>query len=291
MRLTSRQQVILGYNSASSEARVQALVAQIEALPHKPTAHPARGDLGSADGPAELMASLVRWRPDLRLDILVNNAGVERALPLGSIAAADYAAVFDVNVRGVLLLTQAALPYLLPEDAAAAADGATARIVNIGSVGGRHAFADLSLYCASKAALEGLTRVWAAELGGARRAGRSRGATVNCICPGPVQTELLDGVPAEVVDAQRAATLVGRRLGTVQEVADAVAMLAGRDGAWISGQCISVSGVSVWLLSVSGCFPCLHSLPPPLMPCVPGTSADSSVTAGLGHLLVTAGSA
>jgi 3-oxoacyl-[acyl-carrier protein] reductase len=158
---------------------------------------------------------------------VVNNAGRERVCTLGSVSAADYDAVFDVNVRGVLLLTQAALPHLR----------APARIVNLSSVGAPRAFTGLGLYCASKAALEGLTRCWAAELG-------ADGTTVNCVDPGPVMTELLEKIPEEHVARQRAETPIGRRLGTIEEIADVVAMLVGREGAWITGQCISASGVS-----------------------------------------------
>lgn len=175
---------------------------------------------------------MCRWRggpATTQVDILVNNAGVERVRALGDITAADFAAVYDVNVRGVLLVTQAVLPHLR-------APGG--RVVNIGSVGARAGFRDLSLYCSSKAALEGLTRCWAAELGG-------RAVTVNCVNPGPVQSEMLANIPPAIVDAQKAATPLENRLGTVQEVADIVAALAGRDGAWITGQVISASGVSI----------------------------------------------
>lgn len=112
------------------------------------------------------------------------------------------------------------------------------RIINIGSVGGRSAFKDLSLYCASKAALEGLTRSWAAELG-------SNGTTVNCVAPGPVASKMLDNIPKDIVERQTAATPIGNRLGTAEEIANVVASLASRDGAWVTGQVISASGVSV----------------------------------------------
>lgn len=140
----------------------------------------------------------------------------------------DYDSVFNLNARGVILLTQALLPYL----------SSNGRIINIGSVGGRSAFKSLSLYCASKAALEGLTRCWAAELGG-------NGTTVNCVCPGPVQSELLDNIPKDIVEKQKASTPIQGRLGTVEEIANVVAGLAGKDGAWITGQTISASGVSL----------------------------------------------
>ncbi len=176
-----------------------------------------------------MTSSLLAWRgQDLSIDIIVNNAGVESVKGLAEIGVSDYDAVFNLNVRGVILLTQALLPYL-------AKNG---RIVNIGSIGGRSVSENLSLYCASKAALEGLTRCWAAELGG-------NGTTVNCVCPGPVASELLDKIPKYLVERQKEITPIENRLGTVEEIANVVAGLAGRDGAWITGQAISVSGVSV----------------------------------------------
>lgn len=195
-------------------------------------------DLSTLEGASQLIANLKEsWEPTLntplKIDILVNNAAVERVKSLASIELADYDAVYNLNVRGIILVTQAVLPYL-------ATDTGGGRIINIGSVGGRSAFKDLSLYCSSKAALEGLTRCWAAELGG-------NGTTVNCVNPGPVQSDMLDNIPKDIVDMQKATTPLQNRLGTVEEVANVVAALASKDGAWITGQVISASGVSVFL--------------------------------------------
>lgn len=100
-----------------------------------------QADLGTLEGPKHLIGEAARWAA--KIDILVNNAGLERVKGLGELSAEDYSAVFDVNVRGTILLTQAALPYLNPN----------ARVVNISSVGARAGFKNLSLYCSSKAAL------------------------------------------------------------------------------------------------------------------------------------------
>ncbi|KAK5624838.1 hypothetical protein RRF57_000554 [Xylaria bambusicola] len=221
--------VVITYISTKSETRVKEICARIEALPHKPSAHGIQADLSSLTGSELVTSSFLAWRGNSpSIDILVNNAGVETVRDLGQITINDYDTVFNLNVRGVILLTQALLPYI-------AKNG---RIINVGSVGGRSAFKSLSLYCASKAALEGLTRCWAAELG-------SSGTTVNCVCPGPVQSELLDNIPQDIVERQKATTPLGNRLGTIEEIANVVAGLAGKDGAWITGQVISVSGVSI----------------------------------------------
>ncbi|KAI1874977.1 uncharacterized protein JN550_002406 [Neoarthrinium moseri] len=218
--------VALAYTSPSSETKVKALAHKIQSLPHKPAAHCVRADLSSVDGAKEVISSLRAWtHDDPHVDILVNNAGLERVRSLAELTVDDYDAVYDLNVRGVILLTQALLPHLNPG----------ARIINIGSVGARAGFKELSLYCSSKAALEGLTRCWAAELGG-------NGTTVNCVNPGPVQSEMLDNIPKEIVEMQKKQTPLQNRLGTVEEVAGVVASLADADMAWVTGQVISVSG-------------------------------------------------
>lgn len=122
-------------------------------------------------------------------------------------------------------MTQAVLPHLAPKS----------RIVNISSVGARAGFANLSLYTSSKAAMEGLTRSWAGELGG-------NGTTVNCVSPGPVQSEMLESIPKEIVKMQMDNTPVESRVGTMQEVSSVVGWLAGEESGWVSGQVINVSG-------------------------------------------------
>jgi 3-oxoacyl-[acyl-carrier protein] reductase len=160
-----------------------------------------------------------------KVHILINNAGIELVKRLGNITPEDFASVYDVNVRGTLLMTQAVLPFLAPRG----------RIVNISSVGARAGFAGLSVYCSSKAAIEGLTRCWAAELG-------HNGTTVNTVNPGPVQSEMLDNIPEEIVEAQKKATPLQNRVGTVEEVADLVGWLASEESRWVTGQTISASG-------------------------------------------------
>ncbi len=109
------------------------------------------------------------------------------------------------------------------------------RIINVSSVGARSGFKVLSLYCSSKAAVEGLTRCLAAELG-------PKGHTVNAIEPGQVQTDLLNGIPKEVVEMQKKMTPAGNRLGTTDDIAQIVGFLADESSRWVTGQAISASG-------------------------------------------------
>jgi 3-oxoacyl-[acyl-carrier protein] reductase len=80
-----------------------------------------------------------------------------------------------------------------------------------------------------------MTRCWAAELGG-------EGHTVNAVNPGPVQSQLLENIPKEIVEMQKAQTPVQNRIGTVDDVAQVVAWLASEESRWVSGQVISASG-------------------------------------------------
>jgi 3-oxoacyl-[acyl-carrier protein] reductase len=159
------------------------------------------------------------------IDILVNNAAQELDKALLETTADDFAKIYDVNVRGVLLMTKAVVPHLRKPG----------RIINMSSVGSRAGFAKLALYCSSKSALEGLTRCLAMELG-------DDGHTVNAVLPGPTESEMLDNVPKYIVDMQKAWTPVERRIGKQNEIAKVVAMLAEEQSSWISGQCISASG-------------------------------------------------
>lgn len=175
------------------------------------------------DSPAKIVSETTSAYD--RIDILINNAALQITKSLSEISVEEYTRLYDVNVRGVMLLTQAVLPHLR----------APGRIINISSVGARAGFAELSLYTGSKAALEAMTRSWAAELGG-------DGTTVNAVAPGPVKSEMLEGIPEAIVKAQVEGTPVEKRVGTAEEVSAVVCWLAGEESGWVSGQTLNLSG-------------------------------------------------
>ncbi|MDG9701435.1 SDR family NAD(P)-dependent oxidoreductase [Streptomyces sp. DH37] len=159
-----------------------------------------------------------------RLDILVNNAGVAALGPIDGVTREDVDRTLYVNVRAPYLACQAAVAHM----------GEGGRIVTVGScVVERVAFPGASLYAAGKAALTGLTKALARELG-------PRGITANLVHPGPVDTEMnpADGPDAEY---QSGLTALGR-YGRPEEIAATVAHLAGAQGRYITGASIAVDG-------------------------------------------------
>ncbi|MCJ2046868.1 3-oxoacyl-ACP reductase FabG [Methylobacterium sp. J-078] len=158
------------------------------------------------------------------LDILVNNAGIARGGAVAEMSLADIDAILDVNVRSVVLASQAAISHLT--------DGG--RIISIGScLGERVPFPGVTVYSMSKSALLSFTRGLARELG-------PRGITVNLVQPGSTDTDMnpADGAQS---DMQRAMTALGH-YGTPEDIAATVAFLASPTARQITGTTITVDG-------------------------------------------------
>jgi NAD(P)-dependent dehydrogenase (short-subunit alcohol dehydrogenase family) len=155
-----------------------------------------------------------------RLDIVVNNAAVFASAPLDSLTLEQWDMVFETNARGPFLVAREALPHLR------ATQG---RIVNIGSLGGIHAWASHAHYCASKAALHSLTQAMAKSF--------APEVSVNCVAPGWIEMD--GGVSA--TGAHFAAKTPMRRNGSVEDVAQAVLFFAAGPH-FVSGQVLAVDG-------------------------------------------------
>jgi NAD(P)-dependent dehydrogenase (short-subunit alcohol dehydrogenase family) len=164
-----------------------------------------------------------------RLDVAVNNAGTEGKLsPITEQSPESYAAAFETNVLGTLLCLKHELRVMQPLGRGS--------IVNISSTMGERGAANMSLYVASKHAVEGLTKSAALEAA-------SFGIRVNAVAPGPTDTAMLDRVTGDPnKKAAFYAAVPLKRGGTPEEIADAIVFLASSKSSFITGQIIRVNG-------------------------------------------------
>ncbi|MCM1329025.1 MAG: 3-oxoacyl-ACP reductase FabG [Ruminococcus sp.] len=160
------------------------------------------------------------------IDVLINNAGIAEQALFTDITEEMWDRMFAVNVKGAYNCTQAVLPRMIHEK--------SGRIVNISSMWGIAGASCEVHYSASKAALIGFTKALAKEVG-------LSGITVNCVAPGVISTDMNGALPPEVLADLKAETPLNR-LGTPEDVANAILFLASEKAAFITGQILSVDG-------------------------------------------------
>ncbi|MFT3718454.1 SDR family NAD(P)-dependent oxidoreductase [Pseudorhodoferax sp.] len=223
------QVTVLGRGLAS----VQALAAE-----EPERLHAVAADVADAQQVAAALADAVRrFGP---VQVLVNNAGQAESAPFLKMDAGQWQRMLDVNLTGTMLCTQAVLPGMV-----AAGWG---RIVNVASTAGQVGYAYVAAYCAAKHGVIGLTRALALELA-------AKGVTVNAVCPGYTETDIVKdsiarvvaktGRSAEDARAEFVKSNPQGRLVDPDEVADAVAWLCGAGAGAVTGQSVSVSGGEV----------------------------------------------
>jgi 3-oxoacyl-[acyl-carrier protein] reductase len=163
-----------------------------------------------------------------RIDILVNNAGIYEFAPLEAVTPEHFHKMFDLNVLGLILASQEAAKHIGPEGGS---------IINISSVAATAAPPTTSVYSATKAAVNAVTRSLAQELG-------PRKIRVNSINPGMVETEGVHAAgiaESEFRKQVEAQTPLGR-IGQPEDIAPAAVFLASADSAWITGETLYISG-------------------------------------------------
>ncbi|MEH2125218.1 SDR family NAD(P)-dependent oxidoreductase [Nostoc sp.] len=165
-----------------------------------------------------------------KLDILVNNAGIYEFSPIEDITEEHFHKQFDLNVLGLILTSQQGVKHF---------GSAGGSIINISSIASTLAPANGSVYSATKAAVDAVTKSLAKELG-------SRNIRVNSINPGMVETEGTHTAGMTVAKSEarqqtEAQTPLGR-IGQPQDIAPAVVFLASSDSAWITGETLYISG-------------------------------------------------
>lgn len=161
-----------------------------------------------------------------RIDLLVNNAGIAQQKLFSDITPSDWDDMFDVNVKGSYHTCHCFLPQMIRQK--------YGRIINISSIWGEAGASCEVHYSASKAAVIGFTKALAREVG-------LSGITVNCICPGVIETDMNAMLDTAILDELREQTSVNR-LGTPEDVAALAVFLAGEDAGFITGQVITCDG-------------------------------------------------
>jgi len=210
-------------NYASSKSGADTVVKAITAAGGKAVA--VGGDVSKAAEAKGIIDAAIKNYG--RLDILVNNSGVYEFSPIENFTEQQFHNMFNINVLGLLLTTQAAIPHL----------GEGASIINIGSVVSSRTPATTVVYTGTKGAVDAITGVLANELG-------ARKIRVNAINPGMVETEgaVSLGVIGSDMEKQTIATTPLGRTGQPEDIALPTVFLASDDARWITGETIFVSG-------------------------------------------------
>ncbi|MFL0583129.1 3-oxoacyl-ACP reductase FabG [Solibacillus silvestris] len=161
-----------------------------------------------------------------KIDILINNAGITRDATLVKMSEEDFEKVIQINLNGVYYCTQAVAPHMIAQG--------SGKIISTSSVSGVYGNFGQTNYAATKAAIIGMTKTWAKELG-------RKGINVNAVAPGFTATSMVEKMPEKVLQQMEGITSL-QRLGKPEDIANAYLFLASDEASYITGHVLQVDG-------------------------------------------------
>lgn len=218
VKLGAKVVVNYGRDSATAQNLIKTLGAD--------NAYAVQADAGTVSGVEQLVKATVEKYG--KIDILIPNAGILPMKDIESTTEADFDRAFGLNVKGPYFLVQKALPHI--------SRGGSIILISTTQNHASTVTAPYTLYCATKGAIEQLVRLLSKDLQA------KKGIRVNAIAPGPTGTDLFYEGKSEQVLKMIASLNPNNRIGTPEDVADAIVFLAGDGAKWMSGQTIRVNG-------------------------------------------------
>lgn len=161
-----------------------------------------------------------------KIDILINNAGITKDAMLVKMTEEDFDRVLDVNLKGVFNCTQTVVPHMVAQG--------YGKIINTSSVSGVYGNVGQTNYAATKAAVVGMTKTWAKELG-------RKGLNVNAVAPGFTRTSMTEKMPDKVLNYMESIVSL-QRLGDPKDIANAYLFLASDESSYVNGHVLHVDG-------------------------------------------------
>ncbi|CAM5184243.1 3-oxoacyl-[acyl-carrier-protein] reductase OS=Ureibacillus acetophenoni OX=614649 GN=SAMN05877842_103274 PE=3 SV=1 [Ureibacillus acetophenoni] len=161
-----------------------------------------------------------------KIDILINNAGITKNAMLVKMTEEDFDRVLDVNLKGVFNCTQIVVPHMVAQG--------YGKVINTSSVSGVYGNVGQTNYAATKAAVVGMTKTWAKELG-------RKGINVNAVAPGFTRTSMTEKMPEKVLSYMESIVSL-QRLGDPKDIANAYLYLASDESSYVNGHVLHVDG-------------------------------------------------